>query len=231
MISRFKWKWLLPLSLACVCGLANLNADCCPAPRGAPGLRGKTGRKGPNGPDGLPGNQGAQGPIGNGGAIGPPGENGSGTVFSGCDEGNFPFLLFGTLDLTQGSGSEAGYFWFGNSNFVEILFNDGADYTVNAIVRDPSGGIVSTTIDRFSGGIELSFDPSGSAASLDFVAARCIPINDTDSIRIMTQRKPKMDELTPTTQEEGVTSTLPMESLTPATLNPISSTALVPVTQ
>lgn len=232
MISRFKWKWLLPLSLAFVCGLANLDADCCPAPRGAPGLKGKTGRKGPDGPEGPPGNQGDQGPPGNEGPVGPPGEPGAGSVFGGCDVGNFPFLLFGTLNLADGSGSAPGYFWFGNSSFVVIIFSDGAsDYTVNGIARDPTTGIVNSTILRFSGGVEFVFDQPNSATKFDFVAARCIPINAEFSLQALLQQPPSMDQVTPSTEGEGVTPVSQMENLTPATQVAISSSELVPVTQ
>lgn len=192
MIKRFHTTWLsvATATLLLAGGIVEASHNCCPSPRGAPGLQGETGRRGPDGLPGTPGIDGVQGPTG---LVGPPGDAGPagiGEVFSACGTDSVPYLLFGTLNLSDGFGSGPGYFWFGDNQTVSISFNDLGDYTVNAIVRDPTAGQVETTISRGFGGVTLIFNPVSVAQSVDFIAARCIPVDEFGpTLRVLNQPK------------------------------------------
>lgn len=192
MIKRLKSIGMTALGVGLIlaCGTSPLYSSCCPAPNGPPGLRGQRGHKGPMGPDGLQGIPGTQGIQGTQGPRGNAGPDGDGEVFSSCGTDSFPYLLFGTLTLSDGFGGGPGYFWSGDSSSLFLSFNDFGDYVVNAIVRGPSGGITATTIHREFGGVTLIFDPAGSATQVDFVAARCIDLTASlDTLSLVNQSK------------------------------------------
>lgn len=166
-------------SIVCFSGLS--ARTCCPPPDGPPGLRGPTGDqgipgiKGPRGPDGNPGNQGETG------CQGIDGPGGNGNVFAGCcSDELWPVLLFGTLDLTKGSGTGLGFTWAGDASSVDItFFEDQVPFTVNAIGRNVinAGDSVAVTITRFEGGVTLAFDPAFDVEKVDFIAAACLPLD------------------------------------------------------
>lgn len=224
MTNCFKPKWLsaISITLILVCGTTELSGECCPPPRGAPGLRGERGdkgRDGPDGPQGIPGVQGPTGPVGN---QGNPGPAGNGDVFSSCEEGSVPFLLFGTIDLSSFFNSGPGYFTFGDSSSVQIFFNDGGDYVVNAIARNPTTGEVNTTIVRGFGDVTLVFDPQAVATAVDFIAARCIPIEEFGPTMDLLKTPPESAPVPPeapaiTTQASATPVTLETVANTPAT--------------
>jgi len=175
--------------LACITlGFSGLHADCCPGPKGPPGQRGDhgdRGRKGADGVQGQPGVQGTTGTQGTPGETGATGAQGTTPTFLGNVQGpcnsatTTPVLLYGTLNLSQGSGSGSGYTWSGDASDVTIVFTDAtALYTVTATGRNvvTPGDSVSVTIERISGpnNVTLRFAPQNDIQFVDFMAIACL---------------------------------------------------------
>lgn len=184
MNPRFTTRMLFAgvcLLLCSGAALSDLDAkNCCPPPQGPPGPKGITGLVGPNG---IQGERGPVGPIGDPGETGPRGATGiagTGNVFSYCDPTtSYPVILFGTLDLTQGSGSAPGYSWFTDGFTVTVTFTDAfTNWVVNGIARNVinPGDSVAVTLNRFNGGVTFQLDPASDSTGLDFLAVACEPL-------------------------------------------------------
>jgi len=116
-------------------------------PKGARGERGHTGDPGDPGVQGPPGNQ---GPPGVTGAQGPRGPQGTpqGFVFApSCNPGDIPCVVFGTIDMSQSSGTSDFFSWTISGGVVTLTLDaPGYEYFLIATAFDQFGrGVIVNT--------------------------------------------------------------------------------------